>query len=104
MKQTIEVKTDDLEGQALDYAVAIALGWELWDYESLGFELWMTGDAKNPGVVGFTPSTDWAQAVHWSTDTRSALSPCLQVVRLKAAPAQEYGLQSCATLIPTTGT
>ena len=62
----MKIKTSELEGAALDWAVAVALGWSPTDPHEYGLPsyadtIWVTGDKVRPTVQGFRPSTDWSQ-------------------------------------------
>lgn len=61
MSDTIETKTCELSGAALDWAVAKADGEQIVEFEGkhsviVGFRL---NPIRTPG--GYTPSTDWSQ-------------------------------------------
>lgn len=58
MSQFVEVKTAELTGPALDWAVAKAVGGKV-DWEGESKLLWF--ESSNHEWVVWSPSTDWAQ-------------------------------------------
>ena len=72
MSKTIEVKTNELEGAALDWAVAKVEGWQVEispiglyrdastgrKTKATGYQLWMVSDVE---PCECTPSSDWSQ-------------------------------------------
>lgn len=63
MNQTVEVKTSELTGAALDWAVAKAEGLEVSSIQ-LGARVWVGGlmpAGVMPDASRWSPSTDWAQ-------------------------------------------
>ena len=56
------MKTSELTGAALDWAVATADGKTRFDFSSGGVSYWLAGwDRKRTYPIAFAPSTDWAQ-------------------------------------------
>ena len=63
----MKIKTNELIGRSLDYAVAIALGGTDLKFDTFG-TWWITTDGKDralsrgwSAVQNFNPSTDWSQ-------------------------------------------
>lgn len=59
----MKIKTSELTGAALDWAVAVAQGWRLIDGEWRSSEPAFEGDSLGKLVAGsaYSPSTSWAQ-------------------------------------------
>lgn len=83
MQRMIEVKTAELDGAALDWAVASTLGWQVeikpistysnastgHRQKATGYRLWMVSDVEPEEC---TPSTDWSQGGHLLESYRTA--------------------------------
>lgn len=61
MTDMIEVKTADLIGLALDWAVAIADGMRIHTPTGMKFEYWYVGNKCVCSRDGWSPSTSWSQ-------------------------------------------
>ena len=62
----MKIKTEDLTGAALDWAVALALGWTLERPQDGQFidndgNRWLAGYRQYAPKISFSPSTNWAQ-------------------------------------------
>lgn len=58
----MKIKTSELTGPALDWAVAKAAGVAVRvERDNLLYQIWRKGQRKSPYSMGYTPSTDWAQ-------------------------------------------
>lgn len=61
--KVFEKPVSELSGEQLDWAVAIANGWTLWDSLGLhqGLPVWRTGNDNIPTQSRYQPSTNWSQ-------------------------------------------
>lgn len=62
----MKIKTSELIGATLDWAVAVALGWELERQQDGQFidsdgNRWLAGYRQYAPKISFSPSTNWAQ-------------------------------------------
>lgn len=63
----MKVKTSELQGAALDWAVAVALDWKIERPQDGQFidnegNRWLAGWRQYAPKISFSPSTSWAQA------------------------------------------
>lgn len=56
----MKIKTGELSGVALDWAVGVACGMQIGNHYGIPYRKDMPGDTYGPGPV-WKPSTDWSQ-------------------------------------------
>lgn len=61
MSQMVEVNVAELEGDALDWAVGLGMGWEYRKCRNLTCMGWYDGKRENFQCISWRPSTDWSQ-------------------------------------------